>query len=708
MSTRWLFSRREDSTPKNARPGGERKRARRESRRWGLAAAVVVVLAAAMLTAAAAYGAPVMTASFESVPTSHDGSRFSFDDALVISVDPDDSGVSQVLPKTESADARLSALSVDGESVAGFGANTTSYQFGVAHTVAQVTVAGVAAHADATLAYSGTDADDLTDGHQVDLSAGQNMVTVTVTAADGNTTKEYTVSVNRGTDAPFGWKPEEDFDTLRAAENHRTGGIWSDGTTMWVGDDGPNKLFAYTLATKQRNPAEEFNTLDDQGNRSIRGLWSDGTTMWVGDYNGHQAFAYERTTKAHDGDKDLPYTDPEPRWGTGIWSDGTTMWVADPVYDKLFAYQLTPWSRDDSKDIRVATWHRNHRASDLWSDGTTMWVADSGENKIFAYSLDNGKRDSARDFKVLAPTTRQAGGIWSDGTTMWVADRNWGRRQFGKIHAYNMPGNPDLSALSLSAGTLTPSFHRVTNSYAVSVEHSVSTITVTATAVDAANATVEFLDADDMPLTDDDGVTDDLQVNLVVGETTIKVKVTADDGVVTRTYTMTVTREPLSTDLSALSVGGESVAGFDAETTSYEFGVAGTVTQVTITGLAVDAAATITYSGTDADSVTEGHQVDLSVGRNVVTVTVSDSDGRQHQGLHRQRQSGVGCSLRLERRERPRLVESGREYYSQGCLVQRHDHVGGGQRGGQDLRLCTGHRAAGRQQGHREPGGGRQ
>ena len=71
-----------------------------------------------------------------------------------------------------------------------------------------------------------------------------------------------------------------------------------------------------------------------------------------------------------------------------------------------------------------------------------------------------------------------------------------------------------------------------------------------------------------------------------MGDTTIKVKVTADDGVVTRTYTLTVTRETPSTDLSALSVGGESVAGFDAETTSYQFGVASAVTQVTVAGVA--------------------------------------------------------------------------------------------------------------------------
>ena len=525
--------------------------------------------------------------------------------------------------------ADLSALSVGGVSVAGFNAETTSYQFGVANTVSRATVAGVPFDASATVAYSGTDADGGTDGHQMNLSVGRNVVTVTVTATDGDT-RDYTVSVNRGSDAPFGWKAEDDFDTLKAAGNIRARGIWSDGTTMWVGDDGPNKLFAYTLASRQRRPDEDFNTLHDARNRSIRGLWSDGTTMWVGDYNDNRIFAYARTTKQRDEDSDfIRLVDTEPRWSWGIWSDRTTMWIADPVFDGIYAYEQVGRERDADKDIIPVQRDGNVRSADLWSDGTTMWVSDSSANKLYAYALDTGQRDSVRDFDVddlRAAGNDSAGGIWSNGTTMWVQDE-----RDAKLYAYNMPGNPDLSALSLSAGiltpTLTPNFHRVTTSYAVSVENSVSTITVTATADDADDATVEFLDADDMPLADADSVTDGQQVNLVVGDKTIKVKVTADDGVVTRTYTMTVTREPPSTDLSALSVGGKSVAGFDAETTSYQFGVVSTETQVTVAGVALDVNATVTYSGTDANSGTDGHQVDLSVGSNVVTVTVTDRDG---------------------------------------------------------------------------------
>ena len=599
--------------------------------------------------------------------------------------------------------ADLSALSVGGVSVAGFNAGTTSYQFGVANTVSRATVAGVPFDASATVAYSGTDADGGTDGHQMNLSVGRNLVTVTVTATDGDT-RDYTVSVNRGSDAPFGWKAEDDFDTLKAAGNIRARGIWSDGTTMWVGDDGPNKLFAYTLASRQRNPDEDFNTLHDARNRSIRGLWSDGTTMWVGDYNDNRIFAYARTTKQRDEDSDfIRLVDTEPRWSWGIWSDRTTMWIADPVFDGIYAYEQVGRERDADKDIIPVQRDGNVRSADLWSDGTTMWVSDSSANKLYAYALDTGQRDSVRDFDVddlRAAGNDSAGGIWSNGTTMWVQDE-----RDAKLYAYNMPGNPDLSALSLSAGiltpTLTPNFHRVTTSYAVSVENSVSTITVTATADDADDATVEFLDADDMPLADADSVTDGQQVNLVVGDKTIKVKVTADDGVVTRTYTMTVTREAPSTDLSALSVGGKSVAGFDAETTSYQFGVA----QHGDTG---DRCRRRLRRQRHSDLQRYGRQQRdrRTPGGSERGLQRRDRDRhrpgrRQDEGLHRQRQPGVGRSLRLEGRGRLGHPEGSREHLPHGHLVRRHDHVGVGRRGQRALRLHAGQRAARLRQGLR-------
>ena len=58
-----------------------------------------------------------------------------------------------------------------------------------------------------------------------------------------------------------------------------------------------------------------------------------------------------------------------------------------------------------------------------------------------------------------------------------------------------------------------------------------------------ADATLDYLDGDDNALTDVETGTDGHQVDLTAGEMkTIKVRVTAEDGTTTQTYTITMTR----------------------------------------------------------------------------------------------------------------------------------------------------------------------
>ena len=84
---------------------------------------------------------------------------------------------------------------------------------------------------------------------------------------------------------------------------------------------------------------------------------------------------------------------------------------------------------------------------------------------------------------------------------------------------------------------------------------------------------------------------------------------------------------PTSTDatLSTLTVSPKDISGFAADRTSYEVGVASTVTQATITATKGHSAATVAYSTTDAET-SAGHQVNLSAGRNEVTITVTAED----------------------------------------------------------------------------------
>ena len=103
-----------------------------------------------------------------------------------------------------------------------------------------------------------------------------------------------------------------------------------------------------------------------------------------------------------------------------------------------------------------------------------------------------------------------------------------------------------LSDLSLSHGSITVPLNRafdaVTTQYTASVAYGVSSLTVTPT-TNEMNATVGYFDASDTDLDDADANTPNHQVNLERGPNTLRVKVTADDGNTTETYTVVVTRE---------------------------------------------------------------------------------------------------------------------------------------------------------------------
>ena len=88
---------------------------------------------------------------------------------------------------------------------------------------------------------------------------------------------------------------------------------------------------------------------------------------------------------------------------------------------------------------------------------------------------------------------------------------------------------------------LTPMFASAQTDYSAPVGNAVARITIVPTPSDT-NARVEFLDANDMALADaDDGVAD-FQADLAVGANTVKVKVTAENGVAMATYTLSIRR----------------------------------------------------------------------------------------------------------------------------------------------------------------------
>ena len=108
-------------------------------------------------------------------------------------------GVPAVINNLPSTDATLSTLALSGVTLSpAFDADTETYTASVANSVATTTVTAMATDAGATVAFTpSTDADAVTSDHQVNLDVGATTITATVTAADGMTTKTYTVVVTR-------------------------------------------------------------------------------------------------------------------------------------------------------------------------------------------------------------------------------------------------------------------------------------------------------------------------------------------------------------------------------------------------------------------------------------------------------------------------------------------------------------------------------
>ena len=181
-----------------------------------------------------------------------------------------------------SANANLSSLTVGPKDIIGFAPERTSYEVGVAGSVGTATITAAADHPAANIGFSATDAGPGTPGHRVDLSAGRNTVTVTVTAENGST-RAYTVTINRGVNSQYGWKADDDLDGLIAADNRRPRGIWGNSSTFYISDFDDDKVYAYNR-DGTRDDTKDFDTT---GSTFPNGIWSDGTTLWVADQRQH-------------------------------------------------------------------------------------------------------------------------------------------------------------------------------------------------------------------------------------------------------------------------------------------------------------------------------------------------------------------------------------------------------------------------------------
>ncbi|MBN1603577.1 MAG: InlB B-repeat-containing protein [Chitinispirillaceae bacterium] len=176
--------------------------------------------------------------------------------------------------------------------------------------------------------------------------------------------------------------------------------------------------------------------------------------------------------------------------------------------------------------------------------------------------------------------------------------------------------NADLSALTISTGTLIPSFSAATTSYAVDVEYSVSSIILTGTSEDQ-NASIS----------DNSGVAQ----SLTVGENAITLTVTAQNGTTTKDYVINVRRAFAPVSFSELIANGES-----GKVTTTELTLTFNVNPTTLTesNITLTGATRGALTGTGLTRTLVISNITVADGQ-VVTVAISNPPGYEITGSPR-------------------------------------------------------------------------
>ena len=183
--------------------------------------------------------------------------------------------------------------------------------------------------------------------------------------------------------------------------------------------------------------------------------------------------------------------------------------------------------------------------------------------------------------------------------------------------------NASLASFTTSAGSI-GTFSADVISYVANVRYDSSTATVTPTLSDS-NATMQVRINGGIATALSSGATSSA-LQLQVGNNSIQILVTAQDGTSVQTYTLTVARGgPASAQLSALSVSPGAIANFDPSTLNYEVNLPAGTGTITITPSATSDAF-IWIRGVNVLTGTAAAPISLSPGITTIPILVTSPD----------------------------------------------------------------------------------
>jgi hypothetical protein len=465
---------------------------------------------------------------------------------------------------------------------------------------------------------------------------------------------------------------------LRASENHIRGNIITDPVTgkQIRGNQGTGLLFgnlsgySNPITGHVGNPISPSTIIETwyqpngYGNDLLPGSWGtmvlqDDVTYQteinaIIDNNGRSFVSYKLTSGG------ITIFDCPPIDDNNIWYDPTnTGLIIGHVFDSGNDDPTNPWNININN--LAVTWSASTPTFAITPDKTTVNEGDTITWTVSTTNIPNGtvlywtragaginQNDFDNGF-VIAPYDGYSGTVIinnnrgtftnitvRDNLTEGTETEIMSIRQespLGSVVATSvgvvildtsttpLSNDATLSALTISGGTLNPSFNSNTTSYTDSVVNEVVTVTPTR------NESHATITVNGTLVTSG---TESNLINLNVGSNTITVVVTAQDGTTVKTYTITLTRlPPLSNDatLSALTISGGALnPSFNSNTLSYKDFVVNEVSSVTVTPTRNESHATITVNGTLVTSGTASNLINLNVGSNIIIIVVTAQD----------------------------------------------------------------------------------
>jgi lysophospholipase L1-like esterase len=494
---------------------------------------------------------------------------------------------------TNSSDATLYSLTISSGTLSpSFNSNTTSYADSVSYGTSSVTVTPTLNESHATITVNGTAVLSGSASGLISLNVGTNTITVVVTAQNSST-KTYTITVTR---APSGASSDATLSALTIS-NGTLNPSFSSGTTSYT----DSVVSGTSSVTVTPTANESHATITVNGNPVTSGSASSTINLNPG------TNTITVVVTAQDGNTTKTYTVVVTR--------------AQP-----------PASNDATLSALTAS---SGTLSPTFSSGTLDYT-DSVANTINLLTVTPTVNESHATVTVngTAVLSGSASGLISlnVGTnviTIIVTAQDGTHTKTYTITVTRAPANSsndaNLSSLTISNGTLSPSFSSGTISYTDSVNYTISSVTVTPTS----NESHATITVNGNPVISGAASS---SISLNEGPNTITVVVTAQNGTTTKTYTTIVTRAfagPISSDatLSGLSVSGQALnPSFISGTTSYTGSVLYFVNAILVTPTSHESHATITVNGIPTISGSPA-AINLNVGSNIITVLVRAQDG---------------------------------------------------------------------------------